>query len=321
MRPIGDAAVLASSLSCQKILLTGASGFIGSHLCARLLREGAEVHAVSRSKHSGEEDGIDWRQGDLAETATVRDLLTAIKPDVIFHLASHVAGNRDLDLVLPTFRSNLISTVNLLTVAAEIGCRRLLVTSSLEEPEAGKPEAIPCSPYAAAKWAGRAYARMFHELYRLPVVILRVFMVYGPAQKDLRKLIPYVTLSLLRGQAPKLSSGYRLVDWIYVEDVVEGLLAAAQAPCVEGCIIDIGSGNLIPIRAVVEYLVELIDPHIKPLFGALADRPLEQVRVADTARSHALMGWKPATSLEEGLKRTAHWYERQLRSGALRPTV
>jgi len=167
------------------------------------------------------------------------------------------------------------------------------------------------------KMVGSLYARMFHALYRLPVVILRLFMVYGPAQRDLRKLIPYVTLSLFRGEAPKLNSDHREVDWVYVDDVVEGFLAAARATDVEGQTIDIGSGALVPVRAVVEHLVRLINPRIEPLFGALADRPFERVRVADTVRSHAVIGWRPKTLLEEGLRQTAAWYECRLSEGVL----
>ena len=305
----------SSSLAGKKALVSGASGFIGAHLCRRLLQDGAEVHGTSRTRRSREEHGVFWWQGDLAEIGTVRDILTALRPDVIFHLAGHVAGARERELVEPTFRSNLMSTVNLLDVAGEVGCSRVLLASSLEEPEPGNPHAIPCSPYAAAKWAGSAYARMFHALYQLPVVILRLFMVYGPEQQDLRKLVPYVILSLLRGEAPQLMSGQRQVDWIYVEDVVDGFLAAATAGSVEGKTVDLGSGSLIPVRTLVEQLVRLINPRIEPRFGALTDRPLEQVRIADVANSLDLIGWKPTVSLEEGLKRTADWYARHPSTG------
>ena len=128
-----------------------------------------------------------------------------IRPDVIFHLASHVKGAPNLEHVLPTFRSNLQSTVNLLTLATEKGCQRMVITGSLAEPEPGTKQTFPSAPYAAAKWASSGYARMFHALYKLPVVIARVFMVYGPAQQDLTKLIPYVTLSLLRGRGRRLA--------------------------------------------------------------------------------------------------------------------
>jgi len=111
-----------------------------------------------------------------------------------------------------------VSTVNLLTVAANIGCRRIVLLASLEEPEPGHTDAAPASPYAAAKWTSGTYGRMFHKLYQTPVVLVRPFMTYGPRQ-DVR---PCYHL-LLQDQAPKPASGQRQVDWIYVDDVIEGL--------------------------------------------------------------------------------------------------
>jgi UDP-glucose 4-epimerase len=295
----------------QKVLVTGGSGFIGSHLSRRLCNAGTEVHAISRRRRSREENNLRWRQGDLSDWATARDLVREVKPDVIFHLASHVMSARDLENVMPTFQNNLLSTVNILTAASEIGCRRIILSNSLEEPDPGDPTSIPSSPYAAAKWASSGYARMFHALYQLPVVILRLFMVYGPEQQDLRKLIPYVTLCLLRGEAPELTSGQRQVDWIYVDDVVDGLIAAAEAGNVEGKTIDIGSGELVSVRNVVEDLTRLVNPKIDPFFGALAERPLEQVRRADVAATLAQIGWKAKTSLKEGLQNTVSWYRQE----------
>lgn len=118
-------------------------------------------------------------------------LFRKVQPATVYHLASHVMGAPDLQHVLPTFRANLQSSVNLLTAAAETGCGRLVMTGSLAEPEPSRGEMFPVAPYAAAKWASSGYARMFHALYGVPVVLARVFMVYGPAQKDLSKLIPY----------------------------------------------------------------------------------------------------------------------------------
>jgi nucleoside-diphosphate-sugar epimerase len=178
----------------------------------------------------------------------------------------------------------------------------------LEEPDQEEAGAIPCSPYAAAKWASSAYARMFHALYKTPVVLARLFMVYGPGQQDVHKLIPYVTLSALRQEAPKLSSGQRLVDWIYVEDVVDGLLSMAQAPDVEGRSIEIGSGVLVSVGTVAQEIVHIINPDIKPVFGHIPERPMEQERVANTEVTYAAIGWKAGTSLNEGLQNTVQWY-------------
>ena len=306
--------VLPEQFSGQKMLVTGASGFLGSHLCSRLCMSGIEVHAISRTKRSSDVRCLHWWQADLGDIATVQNLLNTIKPDVIFHLSGQVTAAPNLELVLPTLHSLFVSTVNLLTAATEMGCRRIVLTGSLTEPEPGHTDAAPGSPYAAAKWASNAYGRMFHELYQAPVVIARPFMTYGPRQ-DRRKLIPYIILSLLKGEAPQLSSGQWQADWIYVDDAVDGLLAAAHLPDLEGHTVDLGSGVLVSVRAVVQHIVTLVDPRVEPLFGALADRPLEQVRVADTASSYALMGWQPTTPLEEGLQRTLTWYERQSKLG------
>ena len=295
----------------QRVLITGASGFIGSHLCQRLLDEGAEVHAIYRTQTPPQDSGARWWQADLSDEASVRALFRDVRPEVIFHLASHVKGAPNLEHLLPTFRSNLQSTVNLLTLAAEKGCRRMVITGSLAEPEVENGELFPSAPYAAAKWASSGYARMFHALYKLPVVIARVFMVYGPAQQDLTKLIPYVTLSLLRGEKPKISSGGRPVDWIYVSDVIDGFMALGQAQGIDGGTFDLGSGKLVSIRELVEQLAVIVDPRAKVEFGALADRPLEPTRLAKVAETFASIGWKPRVSLQDGLERTVDWYKKE----------
>jgi UDP-glucose 4-epimerase len=299
-------------LENQRILVTGANGFIGSHLCSRLSQMGAEVHAVYRSRCSADRGTQCWWQADLADLNKVKRIVSETRPDVIFHLASHVKGAPDLAHVLPTFQSNLQSTVNLLVVAAESHCRRVVLTGSLAEPEIENGERFPSAPYAAAKWASSGYARMFHALYKLPVVIARVFMVYGPAQRDLTKLIPYATLSLLKGKKPKISSGARLVDWIYVSDVVDGFLALGQATNVDGATVDLGSGSLISIRDIVQQLAVLIGEGANVEFGALPDRPLEPTRLAKTAETFATIGWKTRVSLQEGLKHTIDWYREEL---------
>jgi len=303
--------VFAPQLARQTVLVTGASGFLGSHLCRHLCNQGAKVHAVSRTLRTTENSSLHWWQGDLQDVATVQNLLSTIQPDIIFHVAGNSAAARQLELALPTFQANLMTTVNLLTVATNIGCGRIVLTGSLEEPDPAYADAIPSSPYAASKWASSVYGRMFHALYGTPVVNVRVFMTYGPGQQDIRKLIPYVILSLLQGQAPKLTMGQRQIDWIYVDDVAAGLVAAAQAPDVEGCRIDLGSGSLVPIHTVVRQLVKLVGSKVEPLFGTIPERPFEQVRVADTADTSAKLGWRPLTSLEKGLAATVDWYKRQ----------
>jgi nucleoside-diphosphate-sugar epimerase len=302
-------------VTAESVLVTGGSGFLGSHLCRRLLNEGLEVHAVSRNQYISEPGGIRWWQADVTEISSVRNLFQGVKPGIIFHLSGLATARPDRDLVLPTLHSLLVSTVNVLTVAAEIRCRRIVLAASLTEPQANGFEIIPGSPYAAAKWASGGYARMFHELYKTPVVMVRPFMTYGPGQ-DEGKLVPHVILSLLKREAPKLSSGQQQFDWIYVDDVMDGFIAAVQAENIEGRTIDLGSGRLVSVRTVVDRIAELIGAEVTPAFGALADRPLEWARVADTQDAFMRMGWKPHTSLEEGLQETVRWHRNRLQQTA-----
>ena len=291
----------------RTVLVTGAGGFIGSRLCDRLNELGAKVHGVSRRRRK---DGVvfRWWQADLDDEIATRRLVEAVAPDIIFHLASLVSGKREMEYVLPTLRSNLLSTVNLLISATENGCSRIVLAGSLEEAEGDIGAAAPASPYAAAKGAASMYAHMFHRLYGTPVVTARLFMVYGPDQKDLTKLVPYVILSLLRGQSPQLMSGTREVDWIYVDDVVDAYLALASRLGIDGKTVDIGTGKLTSVRGVVEQLADIIQPDLRPEFGSVEDRAFERVRVADVDHTHDLIGWKPKTSLGQGLRQTIDWY-------------
>jgi UDP-glucose 4-epimerase len=294
----------------SKILITGASGFLGANLRNRLLQCGAEVHATSRFQRISDHARLRWWQCDLSDIGAVHEILGKIRPEVIYHLSGQVTAAPDLSLVFPTFHSLLQSTVNVLTVVTEMGCRRLVITGSLTEPEPGHIDAPPSSPYAAAKWACNVYGRMFHKLYGTPVVILRPFMTYGPGQNT-TKIIPYVILSLLQGKAPELSSGQWQVDWVYVDDMIDGFLAAAFQSGIVGCTIDLGSGTLLSVHEVVNMLTNIIDPNIKPLFGVNRDRPFEYVRCADTNYAQEKLHWKPTTSFEQGILKTFMWYKKQ----------
>jgi nucleoside-diphosphate-sugar epimerase len=300
----------ADSLAGSVALVTGASGFLGANLCRRLVDAGAEVHATSRAARTSDHARLRWWQSDLASDGTARSLLREIRPDLIFHLAGQVSAAPDASLVLPAFHSLLGSTLNLLAAADELGSGRVVLTGSLTEPRSSGDEVVPSSPYAAAKWAGTAYARMFHALYGTPAVIVRPFMAYGPGQGP-EKLVPHVILSLLRGVSPKLASGRWSADWIYVDDVIDGFVLAARRAGIDGKTIDLGSGALTSTRELVEKLVARIDPRAEPQFGALPDRPAEEVRIADVAFAKAALGWEPRTSLDRGLEQTIAWYRNQ----------
>lgn len=283
-----------------KALVTGATGFIGAHLVRSLVERGAEVIATSRRDIEGGEAGARWMRADPADIDQLRGAFAASRPDFVFHLSSLADGRHGLSLVLPIMQAELVSTVNVLTVAAEHGVRRLVLPGSLEEPEAG---AIPSSPYAAAKAASRLYTGMFHRLYGMPVVTARIFMAYGPGQPDW-KLIPKAARALLSGIPPHIGSPDRPVDWIYVSDVVEGLIRLAGTPGIEGMTVDLGSGRLTTVREVVQILRDLSESSAEPVFAGTPARPFERVARADFDEMVRVLRWRPNVALREGLART-----------------
>jgi UDP-glucose 4-epimerase len=248
----------------------------------------------------------------MADLASARRVLAATRPQIIFHLAGAVGAAPDCALVLPTFHSLLTSTVNMLVTATELCCWRVFLIGSFTEPKPAELEPTPGSPYGAAKWMSTAYGRMFHRLYQTPVVNLRPFMTYGPGQAP-TKLIPSVVLSLLQGEAPKLSSGRTKADWIYVADVIDAFLLAATTPGLEGKSIDLGTGSLVSVRDVVDRVATISETNIAPLFEALPDRPAENAVAANTATASELLGWRACTTLDSGLRQTFEWFKEQSR--------
>lgn len=289
------------------ILVTGTSGFIGSRLATKLLELGAVVYGVSR-KVRKIANGLIWLQGDLSDSDFVEKSIQQIQPDYIFHLASHVLGARDFKYVQSTFTDNLVTTINLLSAVQKYPCKKIILGGSFEEGLNQGAKTIPSSPYAASKIAAANYARMFYKLYQTPVCMTALYMVYGPGQVDLSKLVPHVILKTLKGESPEISSGVRMVDWIFVDDVVSGLIAMMDAPNIEGETIELGSGKSISIKDFVNLLTQMVDASIQPKFGAVTDRAMEQENNANVIDTFQKIGWKPSTELKIGLQKTIDYY-------------
>lgn len=295
----------------RTVLVTGATGFIGTPLTGALVRVGARVHAVSRSEAGNRGNNVLWWKGELEDLDATKMILRQVKPSLIIHLAGHAWGTQDLSSVPSTFYGCLATTVNVLTAAAESGCPRIVLPGSLEEPE--ESGTIPNSPYSAAKWACNVYGKMFHKVFTTEVVQTRIFMAYGPGQND-RKVIPYVIRSLLRGDSPVIQSKERIVDWIYIDDVVEGIMASARSNWTDQIPIDIGSGIGVSIGSVAEKLYSLIKSAPPIRFSEMPKRMDEVVRVADVEATHRKTGWKPNTPMDVGLLKTITWYENGCKS-------
>lgn len=298
---------LHDELKQQRILVTGATGFIGGHVVELLRRAGSDVHAIARTDNptTAFDTEITWHRCDLTNPDATSAAVEAAHPDQIVHLASLVKGARDPELILPMFAANTASTVHLLEAARATGVKRVQLAGSLEEPDG--PDQPATSPYALSKAASHSYGDYYRSNTDLEVVNLQIFMVYGPAQRDENKLIPYVIRSLQAGEAPSLSSGGRKVDWVYVGDVAEGIARcctgeAATVP------VPLGTGRLATVREVVEQLSALNGDGPAPQFGSMSDRSNEVEKVADIKTTARLLGWAPGTDLSQGLSATLEWY-------------
>ena len=295
-----------------RILVTGAGGFIGGHLSEALVTLGAEVFGISL-----EPDSPPWLDSehyacmDLADAYSVQNLFEQIHPSVIFHLAGLVTADRKEDLVMPMLNANLLSTVNILQAVKRNGCNRLIVTGTAEEPGvSGNPD-VPTSPYAASKAAAMLYTRMYHDIYDLPTVIIRPFIVYGPRQAP-DKLIPYVIRTLLRGEAPVIKNPERICDFIYVLDVVRGYLKAGLNESAIGGVFELGTGQGIKIAEIMCDLIELI-PEVhstdfcnKERVMHSSSKELDSI-VANYSTASRILNWEIQWPLQVGLQETIQW--------------
>lgn len=295
-------------LSGRRVLVTGATGFLGWHLCAAFDQLGCEVFGLARGATSADLPGA---CAPLAVDLTVFDdvarTLRSLEPAIVCHAAGLVTGDRSIDLVAPMVRQNLVGAVNLFLAAKQAGCGRVVHIGSSEELAGDAPAPGPTSPYAAAKRAATLYASLFHDVYDLPVVTVQPFLMFGSRQAP-EKLIPYVIRSLLEAEAPRIGNGERLCDFVYVQDVVRGIVKAALAADAAGQVIQLGSGQALAVREIVGIVAELMESAVAPVFDEAAGRAGEVASVADGEKARELLQWQPVWPLRQALEETVRWY-------------
>lgn len=301
-------------LNNKKVLVIGASSFIGTHLVLKLVEHGAIVHATYLSKKPDFCPNVVVEYLDITDLVAVKNRLKHFQPDYVFNLAAYVNGSRSIEMVLPTMKANLGGNLNLLLAATEYPVKRIVLLGSMDEHQELANEISPASPYAASKIASSAYAKMFHSLYQLPIVIAKVFMVYGPNQQDTEKLIPYTITTLLRGERPAFSAGTRMVDWVYISDVVDGLLKLMLVPGLEGKSVSIGTGELVSVRSVISSIFKALHIQEPPNFGIIPERPLETMVAAEVKHTKEQIGWTPSIGIKAGIKKTVKWYQESFQS-------
>jgi UDP-glucose 4-epimerase len=303
----------------MRCLVTGASGHLGSFLTELLVRRGAEVFVLVRPESdlwrlADVVDRITVIRADLSEIASASDNIAEAKATVVFHLAwQGVTSLFKNDLAQITH--NVVGSLNLFDMVRLAGCRVWVGIGS--QAEYGPSSDVltedtpvrPTTAYGISKLSLGLLTRKLCELSGIRYVWLRLLATYGPKDDD-RHLIPSVTRQLLDGERPKLMRGEQEWDYLYVEDAAGAIYQMAVDPDVEG-VFNLASGETRRVKKILEQVRDLIDPSLPLGFGEIPYPPDQQMRLAASIdRLTGKTGWKPQTTLEEGLKRTADWYKK-----------
>jgi len=307
----------------KRVLVTGAGGFIGSHLVERLVELGASVRALIHYNALGSWGWLDYSphrerieviMGDLTD----RDLVfqAARNVEIVFHLGALIAIPYSYQAPSSYVRTNIEGTLNILLAARDLKVARLVHTSTSEV--YGTARYVPIdenhplqgqSPYSATKIAADKLAEAFYCSYGVPVVIVRPFNTYGPRQST-RAVIPTIISQCLNGDTIRLGHLHPTRDLNYVSDTVEGFLRAATADNVLGQTINLGSGREISIGNLALLIARLLGKQVQIITDERRRRPekseVERL-LADNSKAKRLLGWEPRVSLEEGLLRTIDW--------------
>lgn len=305
-------------------LVTGGAGFIGSHIAAALVGQGARVRIIDdlTTGHSENIDEIggkvDFVQASLADNRKLASALEDV--ELVFHEAAIPSVPRSVEKPVETHEASVNATFSLLLAARDQRVRRVIYAASSsaygDQPQSPKREDMrpdPLSPYAVAKLVGEYYCQVFSRVYRLETVSLRYFNVFGPRQDPSSQysgVISRFISALLKGERPVIyGDGEQSRDFTYVSNVVDANLLAAESVAAIGRVINIANGRSVTINHVLELLKTLMGrtnvkaEHDPPRTGDVRDS------LADLTLAHSLLGYNPSVGQEEGMRLTLDWWK------------
>ncbi|MEO6527714.1 MAG: NAD-dependent epimerase/dehydratase family protein [Gemmatimonadaceae bacterium] len=307
-----------ASLAGVRVIVTGATGFVGSAFVRHAVGQGARVTIVART-------GADsWRLAQVAGqydviTGSLRDLASLTLPldrvDAFVHCAA--AGvNQSFDDVEELVATNVDGTLAALTFAARLGVSRFVLAGSSGEYGPGvalREDAAlhPTSEYGASRAAATLLSRAFGARRTLDVVVVRPFAVFGPYEASYR-LVPYAAVQGLAGKPIRISSGEQTRDYLFVDDVAEGIGQACVHPAATGGVFNLCTGVETAVRDVVAQIAEKTGARSEVVAGARPAIPGEMWRTTgDPSRARDVLGWVPRVNLDEGLDRTIAWFRQE----------
>ena len=316
------------SLQGKRVLVTGAGGFIGSHLTEALVEAGAETRVLVHYNSNGswgwldqspKKNAIEFILGDIRDRDSVRRAMG--DRQIVFHLAALIAIPYSYEAPESYVATNVQGTLNILQAARELELERLVHTSTSEV--YGTARYVPIdeshplqgqSPYAATKIGADKLAEAFHHSFDLPVVTVRPFNTFGPRQSA-RAIIPTIIAQCLSGKIIKLGNLHPTRDLNYVSNTVEGFLKAAVAPNALGRTFNIGSGEEISVGDLAEEIMKILGDTVEIEAETDRQRPPDSEvdrLVASASLARDLLDWTPSTSFQDGLRLTIDWIRSHL---------
>jgi dTDP-glucose 4,6-dehydratase len=318
------------TLAGSQVLVTGAGGFIGSHLVEELVDAGAHVHALVRYSSRGDIGNLSMLPSDVRAKIKVvagdrRDpeaVTEAMRGcDVVLHLAALIAIPYSFVHPREVIETNVMGSLNVFEAARQLRVGRVVHVSTSEvygtaqtTPVAETHRLLGQSPYSASKIGADSIAESYWRSYDVPIVVVRPFNAYGPRQSA-RAVIPTIIAQVLAAERVSIGSVKPTRDFTFVRDTARGMRLAAEASAVEGLQINLGHGREISIGDLVQLIQELTGRHLPVETAESRVRPerSEVVRlVADAQLARRVLGWEPSVPLREGLARTITWVEEHL---------
>lgn len=319
----------ASPFAGAAAFVTGGQGFVGAHLCERLLAEGArvvvprrDVHPDSRFRREGVEARCDLVDCDLADFASLQRVLAEEGVELVFHLAAQTIVGTANRAPLSTFESNVRGTWLLLEACRSVSDQLRGVVVASSDKAYGQAEQLPYTedtplqpryPYDVSKACADLIARSYAATFGLPVAVLRLANIYGPGDLNWSRIVPETCRALAEGRRPVLrSDGSPRRDFLHVADAVEAYLAVARSltvPGLAGRAWNAGSGRPLAVIELVERLIELAGNSIAPeVRGAGTPRGEIDEQWLDSRAIASELGWRPQVELDAGLASTYQWY-------------
>lgn len=302
----------------KRVVITGATGFVGANLVRRLLHDGHEAHLLVRRHHrpwriAAVRSDVHLHEIELADEEGLARLIKTIRPEWIFHLAAHGAypSQTDLGQMIAT---NLNGTANLVAACLKTGFEAFVNTGSSSEygfknhPPSEDERLEPNSHYAVTKASATLLCRQTARAHRVHLPTLRLYSVYGPYEEPSR-LLPTVIVRGVRGGLPPLADPATARDYVYVDDAVEAYLLAATRPTQEyGAIYNTGTGVQTTLREVAEIARRVMGIGPEPVWGSLPGRQWDtDVWVANNRKIRNTLGWQPCISFEQGFLKMVEW--------------